>query len=144
GQRILFYADKLKRIDGHYVAGEPLTTLWDDLLSNNLHNEGGVDFPKGKKPEALAKRVIELSTRPGDWVLDSFAGSGTTGAVAHKMRRRFIMIELGQHNFTEIIPRLIQVIDGSDQGGISETVEWTGGGGFRCYHLGFAPPTKVP
>jgi len=88
GERILFYADKLKLVDGEYVAGEPLTTLWDDILSNNLHNEGGVEFPKGKKPEALIKRILELSSNSGDWVLDSFAGSGTTGAVAHKMGRR--------------------------------------------------------
>ena len=84
GERILFYADKLKLVDGELVAGEPLTTLWDDILSNNLHKEGGVDFPKGKKPESLIKRVLDLTTGPGDLVLDSFAGSGTTGAVAHK------------------------------------------------------------
>ena len=106
GERILFYSDKLKLLDGKYVAGEPLTTLWDDILSNNLHNEGGIDFPKGKKPEALIKRVFELTTSPGDLVLDSFAGSGTTGAVAHKMRRRWIMAELGEHCDTHIIPRL--------------------------------------
>ena len=97
GERILFYADKLKRIDGKWVAGEPLTTLWDDILSNNLHAEGGVDFPKGKKREGLIKRALELATNPGDWVSDSFAGSGTTGAVAHKMGRRWIMVELGDH-----------------------------------------------
>ena len=77
GERILFYKDKLKFIDGEYISGEPLTTLWDDILSNNLHNEGGVAFPKGKKPEHLIKRVLELSTKPGDLVLDSFLGSGT-------------------------------------------------------------------
>src|SRR5262245_49059175 len=75
-----------------------------NIFSNNLHNEGGVDFPKGKKPEGLLKRVIELTTKPGDWVLDSFAGSGTTGAVAHKMGRRWIMVELGEHCHTHIIP----------------------------------------
>lgn len=85
GERILFYKDKLKFIDGEYISGEPLTTLWDDILSNNLHNEGGVAFPKGKKPEHLIKRVLELSTKPGDLVLDSFLGSGTTAAVAHKI-----------------------------------------------------------
>ncbi len=135
GERILFYADKLKNIDGRFVAGEPLTTLWDDVLSNNLHAEGGVDFPKGKKPEGLVKRVLELTTNQGDWVLDSFAGSGTTGAVAHKMGRRWIMVELGEHCHTHIIPRLKKVIDGTDQGGISKAVEWKGGGGFRYYRL---------
>jgi len=135
GQRILFYRDKLKLVDGQYVAGEPLTSLWDDILSNNLHNEGGVDFPKGKKPEALIKRCIELSTSPGDLVLDSFAGSGTTGAVAHKMGRRWIMVELGEHCHTHIIPRLKKVIDGEDPGGITKAVGWQGGGGFRYYRL---------
>ena len=135
GQRILFYSDKLKFIDGQYIAGEPLTSLWDDILSNNLHNEGGVEFPKGKKPEALIKRCFELATNPGDLVLDSFAGSGTTGAVAHKMGRRWIMVELGEHCHTHIIPRLKKVIDGEDQGGISKAVGWKGGGGFRYYSL---------
>jgi adenine-specific DNA-methyltransferase len=136
GKRILFYSDKLKNIDGRWVAGEPLTTLWDDVLSNNLHAEGGVDFPKGKKPEGLLKRVLELATNPGDWVLDSFAGSGTTGAVAHKMGRRWIMVELGEHCHTHIIPRLKKVIDGTDQSGISQAVGWKGGGGFRYFQLG--------
>lgn len=135
GERILFYSDKLKFIDGAYVAGEPLTTLWDDILSNNLHNEGGVSFPKGKKPEFLLKRVIELSTCPGDLVLDSFAGSGTTGAVAHKMGRRWIMVELGEHCHTHIIPRMKKVIDGEDSGGVTEATGWKGGGGFRYFKL---------
>lgn len=135
GERILFYSDKLKLIDGQYVAGEPLTSLWDDILSNNLHNEGGVEFPKGKKPEALIKRCFDLATIPGDIVLDSFAGSGTTGAVAHKMGRRWIMVELGEHCHTHIIPRLQKVIDGEDPGGITKAVNWQGGGGFRYYHL---------
>lgn len=135
GQRILFYSDKLKLIDGSFVAGEPLTSLWDDILSNNLHKEGGVEFPKGKKPEALIKRCFDLATNPGDLVLDSFAGSGTTGAVAHKMGRRWIMVELGEHCHTHIIPRLKKVIDGEDQGGISKAVNWKGGGGFRYYRL---------
>ena len=68
-------------------------------------------------------------------MLDSFAGSGTTGAVAHKMGRRWIMVELGEHCHTHIIPRLKKVIDGTDQGGIREAVNWKGGGGFRYYRL---------
>lgn len=86
------------------------------------------------KPEKLMKRIIEIATSPGDLVLDSFAGSGTTGAVAHKMNRRWIMIELGDHCHTHIIPRLRKVIDGEDKGGITEAVNWKGGG-FRYYHL---------
>lgn len=135
GKRILFYSDKLKEIDGRLVAGEPLTTLWDDILSNNLHAEGGVEFPKGKKPEGLIKRVLELATNEGDWVLDSFAGSGTTGAVAHKMGRRWIMVELGDHCHTHIVPRLTRVIDGADPSGVTDAVGWKGGGGFRYYRL---------
>lgn len=87
------------------------------------------------KPEKLLAKVLQVSTTPGDLVLDSFAGSGTTGAVAHKMGRRWIMVELGEHCHTHIIPRLKKVIDGEDKGGISETVGWQGGGGFRYYSL---------
>lgn len=87
------------------------------------------------KPEKLIQRILELTTKPCDLVLDSFAGSGTTGAVAHKMGRRWIMIELGEHCQTHIIPRLQKVIDGEDQGGISKAVNWQGGGGFRYYSL---------
>ncbi len=87
------------------------------------------------KPEKLIHQIIEIATNPGDIVLDSFAGSGTTGAVAHKMGRRWIMIELGEHCHTHIIPRLKKLIDGEDKGGITQAVNWQGGGGFRYYHL---------
>jgi len=87
------------------------------------------------KPEGLIQRVIEIATNPKDIVLDSFAGSGTTGAVAHKMGRRWIMVELGEHCHTHIIPRLKKVIDGEDRGGITKAVKWKGGGGFRYYQL---------
>ncbi|MEW4475684.1 site-specific DNA-methyltransferase [Vibrio cholerae] len=137
GERWIFYKDKLKDIDGKKVTGEPLTTFWPDLLSNNLHKEGGVSFPKSKKPESLIKRVIELSSNEGDLVLDSFLGSGTTAAVAHKMKRRYIGIELGQHAVTHCQPRLKQVVDG-EQDGVSKSVRWQGGGGFRFCKLGEA------
>ncbi|MDP2432962.1 MAG: site-specific DNA-methyltransferase [Pseudomonadota bacterium] len=87
------------------------------------------------KPEGLIQRVVEIATNPGDLILDSFAGSGTTGAVAHKMGRRWIMIELGEHCHTHIMPRLKKVIDGDDPGGISQAVNWRGGGGFRYFRL---------
>ncbi|WP_369148743.1 site-specific DNA-methyltransferase [Burkholderia pseudomallei] len=96
---------------------------------------GKVDAFDTPKPERLMKRVLEIATNPGDLVLDSFAGSGTTGAVAHKMGRRWIMVELGEHCHSHIIPRLKKVIDGEDNGGISEAVKWQGGGGFRYYRL---------
>lgn len=87
------------------------------------------------KPERLLERVLYIASNPGDLVLDSFAGSGTTGAVAQKMGRRWIMVELGDHCHTHIIPRLKKVIDGNDPGGITEAVGWKGGGGFRYYRL---------
>lgn len=87
------------------------------------------------KPENLLQRILTLSTQQGDLVLDSFAGSGTTGAVAHKMGRRWIMVELGEHIHTHIIPRLKKVIDGADKGGITNAVNWQGGGGFRYERL---------
>ena len=87
------------------------------------------------KPERLMQRIIHIATNPGDLVLDSFAGSGTTGAVAHKMGRRWIMVELGEHCHTHIIPRLRKVIDGEDKGGVTETVGGQGGGGFRYFKL---------
>jgi adenine-specific DNA-methyltransferase len=135
GEQLIFYKNKTRVIDGVSATASPLTNLWDDLLSNNLHNEGGISFPNGKKPEALIKRCLELATSPKDLVLDSFGGSGTTGAVAHKMGRRWIMVELGEHCHTHITPRLQKVISGEDQGGISKTVNWQGGGGFRYYKL---------
>jgi len=87
------------------------------------------------KPERLMQRILQIATRPGDLVLDSFLGSGTTAAVAHKMGRRWIGIEMGEHAITHCAPRLNKVIEG-EQGGISEAVGWKGGGGFRFYRLG--------
>ena len=87
------------------------------------------------KPERLLYRVIHIASNPGDLVLDSFAGSGTTGAVAHKMGRRWIMVELGEHANTHIIPRLRKVIDGEDSGGVTDVTNWKGGGGFRYFHI---------
>lgn len=117
-------------------------TIWyaDDVSTNDLakrHSNllfdgSGFDSPK---PEELLQRIIHIATNEGDLVLDSFAGSGTTGAVAHKMRRRWIMVELGEHCHTHIIPRLQKVIDGTDQGGVTEATGWTGGGGFQYYKL---------
>lgn len=83
------------------------------------------------KPERLLHQVMSIATKPGDLVLDSFAGSGTTGAVAHKMGRRWIMVELGDHAKTHIVPRMQKVIDGTDKGGVTEATGWTGGGGYR-------------
>jgi len=118
------------------VATVPIENFYDLAGSfGNCRNEGGVDFRGGKKPEALLRIVLERFSEPGDIVLDSFGGSGTTGAVAQKMGRRWIMVELGEHCHTHIVPRLSKVVDGEDKGGCTEVSGWKGGGGFRYYHL---------
>jgi len=107
----------------------------DEAKKEMIGLYGARDVFDTPKPERLIQRILEIATNSGDLVLDSFAGSGTTGAVAQKMGRRWIMIELGEHCHTHIIPRLKKVIEGSDDGGISEAVNWIGGGGFRYYKL---------
>jgi len=94
------------------------------------------------KPERLIQRILTIASNVGDIVFDSFAGSGTTGAVAHKMNRRWIMVELGEHIHTHIIPRMVKVVNGNDPGGITESVHWKGGGGFRYYRLAPSLITK--
>ena len=94
-----------------------------------------VDVFSTPKPERLLAKILEIATNPGDLVLDSFLGSGTTAAVAHKMGRRWIGIELGNHAVTHCAPRLQKVVAGEDPGGITKTVDWKGGGGFRFYRL---------
>ena len=120
-------------------------TLWEHEFAG--HNIGAKsemralfgnrdDLFSTPKPEKLMQRIIHLATNPGDLVLDSFAGSGTTGAVAHKMGRRWIMVEIGDHARTHIVPRLRKVIDGADAGGVTAATGWQGGGGFRFCTLG--------
>ena len=103
--------------------------------AKELLGEFSVGIFSTPKPERLLQRVLTLATAPGDLVLDSFLGSGTTAAVAHKMGRRWIGIEMGEHAATHCLPRLQKVIDG-EQGGISKAVNWAGGGGFRFMRLG--------
>ena len=135
GNRILFYKDKMKMIDGKFVTAELVTNLWDDMNYQGIAKEGSVTFKKGKKPEIQIRRLLEMSTNEGDLVLDSFLGSGTTAAVAHKMNRKWIGIELGEHCYTHCEPRLQKVIDGTDKSGISKAVNWQGGGGYKFYEL---------
>ena len=137
GELFAWLKDTALLRDGEIVKTNKMTDIWvhSDIPKADLANEGGVEFPRGKKPEQLLRRILDLSTKPGDIVLDSFAGSGTTGAVAHKMGRRWIMVELGDHCHTHIIPRLKRVIDGKDLTGITKVVVWNGGGGFRYYRL---------
>lgn len=114
-----------------------MTTLWkhSEIPKADIANEGGVYFPRGKKPEQLLRRIIEMSTDPGDIVLDSFLGSGTTAAVAHKLGRQWIGIEMGEQAYTHCKKRLDYVIDGDDKLGISKAVNWQGGGGYHFYEL---------
>lgn len=122
--------------NGEIVKTNKLTTIWchEDIPKSDLSREGDVYFPRSKKPEHLIKRIISLATNPNDIVLDCFLGSGTTAAVAHKMNRKYIAIENGEHIVTHCIPRLKKVIEG-EQSGISKAVNWKGGGGFRFYQI---------
>jgi adenine-specific DNA-methyltransferase len=131
GNRILFLADKVRMVEGRKAIVEPLTNVWDDVPFQGIAREGGVVFSRNKKPEKLLARVVAMSTDPGDWVLDPFLGSGTTAAVAHKMGRRWIGIESGDHATTLAEPRLSRVIRGEDPTGITSTFGFEGGGGFR-------------
>jgi len=136
GRTLAFYKSKVRHIGGQDTPSKILTNIWDDISYLGIGPEGDVTFLNGKKPEALIKRVIELSTNSGDIVFDSFAGSGTTSAVAHKMGRKWITVEIGRQAEELIISRLQKVIAGKDQSGISEEVNWKGGGGFKYYQLG--------
>ena len=128
--------DTSEVIDGELYKKDAMGTYWDmTAWMKNLTKEGSVEFPNGKKPEQLIRHILEMATTPGDLVLDSFLGSGTTAAVAHKMGRRWIGVELGDHCYTHCKVRLDKVIDGTDAGGITKAVGWKGGGGYRFYEL---------
>jgi len=135
---------RLKRFLSEVMGGIVPQTIWaHDEVGNTQEAKKEVmavvpedsEVFQTPKPERLVRRILEIATNPGDLSLDSFAGSGTTGAVAHKMGRRWIMVELGDHCHTHVIPRLQKVINGEDKGGITEAVNWQGGGGFRYYKL---------
>ena len=136
GHEITFYSKKVKELRGKKVPVTLLTNIWTDIPYEGIAKEGNVKFKQSKKPEALVKRILELSTDPGDVVLDSFLGSGTTAAVAHKMRRKWIGIELGDHAESKCLMRLKSVVLGEDQTGVSKECQWKGGGGFTFYEIG--------
>ena len=133
---------RIKRFLSEVKNGATALTLWtyqevghnqDAKKEVKVFNSNDVfDTPK---PERLIERVLTLGSNEGDLVLDSFLGSGTTAAVAHKMGRKWIGIELGDHCYTHCEPRLHQVVDGTDKGGISKVVNWQGGGGYKFYEL---------
>lgn len=128
--------DTSEVIDGELYKKDLQGTYWDmNAWMKNLTKEGSVEFGNGKKPEQLIRQIFEMTTSPGDWVLDSFLGSGTTAAVATKMGRKWIGIELGDHAYTHCKVRLDRVVDGTDSGGITKPVDWHGGGGYHFYEL---------
>ena len=132
-----FLSDTAEVVDANIVKSQKMTTLWThgEIPKADIAHEGNVYFPRGKKPEQLLKRILSMTTAKNDLVLDSFLGSGTTAAVAQKMGRRYIGIELGNHAYTHCVPRLKMVTDGTDQGGISKAQNWHGGSGFKFYEL---------
>jgi len=134
GRRVIFYKERLIELNGAKVPGELITDTWTDIAIEGIAKEGNVDFSRGKKPEKLISRVLELSSNVNDIVLDFFAGSGTTGAVAHKMKRQYILCE--QMDYVEELPinRIKGVVEG-DQSGISKAVNWQGGGSFVYLEL---------
>lgn len=125
---------KVQQIFGEKSIGNLLGDVWDDLKLNNLYLEGDVSFSNAKKAEHLIYRIIEMSTKENDIVLDYHLGSGTTAAVAHKMNRQYIGIEQMDYIETVAVERLKKVIDG-EQGGISKAVNWQGGGEFVYVEL---------
>lgn len=135
-------APQLKRFLSDVKEGAVSKTIWFRTeVGDNQEAKAEVKmfisdaFFQTPKPERLIERILTLGSNPGDLVLDSFLGSGTTAAVAHKMGRRWIGVELGEHAITHCYPRLKQVVDGTDQGGISKALNWKGGGGFKFYEL---------
>ncbi len=138
-------SDVLEEKDGVFYKKTMQGTYWDYTAgTKNLTKEGKVEFPNGKKPEALIERILSMTTNEGEYVLDSFLGSGTTCAVAHKMNRRWIGIEMGNHAYTHCKVRLDRIIDGEDTGGISKEVNWQGGGGYSFYELAETLLVKHP
>jgi adenine-specific DNA-methyltransferase len=148
GHRYFTGPKKAGATKGKYYQGVPVDKLEGSIRELPIHNfydfadrfgncrhEGETDFRSGKKPEHFLKLILSSFSKEGDLIMDSFSGSGSTIATAHKMNRRWIGIEMGEHAKTHCAARLRKVIDG-EQGGISKSVNWQGGGGFRFYHLG--------
>lgn len=127
GQAILFFKDRLRKVGDKIVPVEPVSDIWDDVLPNDIHNEGGVVLKKGKKPEKLVDRIFESTTQKGDLVLDYFAGSGTSGAVSLKSGRKFINVEVNEY-FDAIPLRRIKNTLHGDTSGVTDKYEWKGGG----------------
>ncbi|MGB4415326.1 MAG: site-specific DNA-methyltransferase [Paludibacter sp.] len=134
GQEITFYSKKIKEIDGKKTPTTILTNIWSDIAYEGIASEGGVTLKKGKKPEKLLRRIIEMTTNENDLVLDYHMGSGTTCAVAHKLKRQYIGLEQLDYGENDSVNRLKNVING-EQSGISKAVNWQGGGSFVYLEL---------
>ena len=134
GQEIAFYSKKVKEIDGEKIPTTLLTNIWTDIAYEGIASEGGVTLKKGKKPEKLLRRIIEMATNENDIVLDYHLGSGTTCAVAHKLDRQYIGLEQLDYGDNDNVKRLNNVING-DSTGISKLVNWKGGGSFTYLEL---------
>ncbi len=143
GGSLAFYSSKIRKIDGNYQVTELLTDFWNHISWAGIAKEGGVKLKDGKKPEKLIKQIFEIGTEEGDIILDFFLGSGTTAAVAHKMRRQYIGIEQLDYRENDAVVRLQNVVGNKkkdkhklldeiefDQSGISKAVNWKGGGDF--------------
>lgn len=135
GNQLIFYSKQVEEIDGKLCATEPLTNIWTDIPWEGIAKEGGVVYKTGKKPERLIRRCLQLSTERGDWVLDAYAGSGSTPATAHKMGRQWIAIEKGEASHLARA-RMKSICAGSDQTGISKICTWNGGGDFEWIEKG--------
>lgn len=129
GNELSFYSKKIREIDGEKVPTVMLTNIWTDIAWEGIAKEGGVKLKKGKKPERLLRRIIEMSTSKNDIVMDFHLGSGTTAAVAHKLERRYVGIEQLDYEENGSVTRLNNVING-DKSGVSKFVNWKGGGSF--------------
>src|SRR5699024_5321852 len=116
GNELAFYSKKVRKVDGILTPSMQLTNIWDDTPYEGIASEGGVTLKGGKKPEKLLKRIIELSTNPGDLALDYFIASGTTASVAHKLNSRYIGLEQLNYGENDSTERLINVIDGDNNG----------------------------
>ena len=134
GKKLIFYSDKLREIGGRQVTTERASDIWLDVLPNDLHNEGGVDLPKGKKPEALVARLYEMGSDLGDLTLDFFAGSGTALAAAQKLGRRWIGVEVADYFDEKPLRRMKNVLFG-ERRGVSQKCSWKGGGAFKYVRL---------
>ncbi len=141
GQVVLFLSDVARLQSKGLMRVSDLNNLWthEQIPATGIAREGGVTLKRGKKPELLLKTIIECFTKKGDLVLDYFAGTGTTGAVAHKLQRRFIMVEAGPKQLASCLDRMRRVVDGKDPTGITKQTGFKGGGGFRLLQVEGGP-----